>query len=225
MALPLAGTYRVRLYVTNLAGIESGVSATSDVEIIAIPSSRLHVQLVWDHPSNDQDLHLVNAGGDGRIFNGTHDCFWRQCNPACVTDPVFPCDVQAHWFTSDPVFTLGNPRLDIDDTNGLGPENINIDAPREGDYNIYVHYYGLVDPDNTPTQATVRLYLDGVLRHEFRRTLSRNDMWAVAQIQWAADNTVTVAPAVADGPGVVGTVRPIFAVTYPDGTDFGPAFP
>ena len=40
--------------------------------------------------------------------------------------------------------------LDIDDTSGLGPENINIDEPAPGRYRIYIHYYGLTDEEAVP---------------------------------------------------------------------------
>src|SRR5205814_1899484 len=69
MFLPLAGHYAVGLTVTNIDGIQSGDTPESHVEFDAIPHEKLHVQLVWDHPSNDQDLHmtLATSPGDDRV--------------------------------------------------------------------------------------------------------------------------------------------------------------
>ncbi len=71
----------------------------------------------------------------------------------------------------------------------------------------------------------MRIFIDGLLRNEFRRALNRNDMWAVARIDWAADGNATVSPAAADSSNVIGTVRQLNYLPGPDGFDFGPAFP
>jgi len=231
MYLPLAGTYQVRLHVTNDADIESGISTTSDVEVVALPDSRVHIQLVWDHPSNDQDLHVIYADGNEKPFHKTYDCFWRQCRPSCVEDedccvddPDAACPQPAWWFTDADLFDGPNPRLDIDDTNGLGPENINIDEPRAGRYRVFVHYYGLENPADVRTQVTIRLYIDGELRNEYKRALYKNDLWAVAELTWNADGSSDVRAATSDGENVIGSVQQLIYLPFPDGFDFGPVF-
>jgi hypothetical protein len=216
----LPGDYRVRLRVRNQDGVTSGIGATSDVTFTVVPQSRFHVQLVWDHPRNDMDLHLVYADGDPRVYHADYDCFWKQCHPGCTTEVPDPCDSPVHWFTDETIWEMGNPRLDIDDTNGLGPENINIDRPRPGTYHVYVHYYGLVQGDEGPTQVTVRLYLDGILRHEFRRVLNIDEMWAAAQIEWRLDEEPVVTPSSGDN-----AVQEINYLPFPQGYDFGTVFP
>jgi hypothetical protein len=132
--------------------------------------------------------------------------------------------VPVQWDVGADAFTGANPRLDIDDTNGLGPENTNIDAPAPGRYRVYVHYYGLTTPTSDPTEATVRLYLDGVQRGEFRRVLERNDLWRVAEIEWfdgASPNVTTPSP---DESGQVGQVRQMPSISYPTGESFGMTF-
>ena len=50
-----------------------------------------------------------------------------------------------------------NPRLNLDDTDGYGPENINIDEPIAGQsYTVGVHYFS--DDAMGPAQAYVKIY-------------------------------------------------------------------
>lgn len=220
MWLPVAGRYVVRLQVST-DGIQSGVSATSDVEFWAVPESRLHVELLWDDPQNDLDLHVTNVAAGDLVYSSTGDCYWKNCDMRCVNnDDCTP----VQWFSESAPLEEANPRLDIDDTNGLGPENINIDAPRPGEYRIYVHYYGLVEPIGGNTTATVRVYLDGILRAEMRRFLTRNDLWKVARITWNADDTATVTQATPDEPGKSGAVKSLQFAPYPGGHSFGGTF-
>src|SRR5690606_3764873 len=129
LLVPLAGEYTLRLRVTNAEGVTSGSSEDSDVTFQVVPSSRLHIQLVWDDPQNDQDLHLVkvNAEGDALVFHTTNDCYWGNCRPEYLADPTRD---RAIFFAEDEPGEGGNPRLDADASAGIGPENTNIDAPR-----------------------------------------------------------------------------------------------
>jgi uncharacterized protein YfaP (DUF2135 family) len=99
--------------------------------------------------------------------------------------------------------------MDIDDTNGLGPENINIDSPQAGTYRVVVHYYQ--DPDVSgpaPTRSTVRINVNGVQVAEYQRTLQEETMWTVADITWAGDGG-SVVPFASDAAGQVGTIAPL----------------
>lgn len=192
--LPLAGTYVVRLTVENVDGIKSGDTEQARVTITAVPGSRLHIQLVWDNANNDQDLHLVRLAQSGGVCGQPADCYW---------DNMFP-----QWFSSHVAGDGPNPRLDIDDTSGLGPENINIDDPAAESYRIYVHYYwdDSSSPDTAATRVTVRVFLDGVQAAEYRRTLSQHDVWAVADVTWGAGGG-SITPYASDVSGELGTVR------------------
>ena len=117
--IPLVGDYTVLLTVQNDNGVSSGVSEQAKVTFRASPESFLHVQLTWNHVANDQDLHLTHPSAGGHFCSFQGDCFYTNKEP--------------QWFDSDDAGKGPNPRLDIDDTNGLGPENINIDRPQEGD--------------------------------------------------------------------------------------------
>ena len=175
--IPIAGEYTVRLTVWNDSGIQSGVTEQSDVTVNAVPASMLHVQLVWDHPSNDQDLHMTHASANGHFCSTTLDCFFSNKQPV--------------WFSTHAAGEGPNPRLDKDDTNGLGPENVNIDRPTAGTYRVFAHYYPWVSA-GAPTVNTVRIYLSGVLRFAEQRTLtSEEQVWAVADIAWFNDGSET----------------------------------
>lgn len=192
--VPLAGHYVVRLTVQNVDGLTSLDNDAARVEFDAIPSERMHIQLVWDDASNDQDLHLTYANVDDRVCNEPYDCHWLN------KDPV--------WFGSYAAGVGPNPRLDIDDTNGLGPENINIDDPQPGTYRVYVHYYtDYTTGSVSATLNTLRIWLNGVQVAEYKRSLNAGKAtWAAVDITWFADNTGTVTPYPSDTAGQVGAV-------------------
>ena len=125
--VPIAGDYTVRLTVWDDSGRSSVATEQSDITFTALPESQVHVLLVWDHPSNDQDLHLTHVSANGHFCSTTKDCFFSNKQP--------------QWFSTHPAGEGPNPRLDLDDTNGLGPEIINIDEPAAGRYRIFTHYY------------------------------------------------------------------------------------
>ena len=122
-----------------------------------------------------------------------------------ITDEPWDCyffNQEPVWFSSDPVATGSNPRLDIDDTNGLGPENTNIDDPEPGTYRIAVHYWR----GSAPTRNTVRVFLNGLQVAEYRRTLNDQQKWLVADIKWGEGGTGTLTPYPSDVNGQIGTL-------------------
>lgn len=90
--------------------------------------------------------------------------------------------------------TSANPRLDIDDVTGWGPENISIDDPLPGRYRIVARLWAdgtnLVS-DKTPNTALttmVQIYLNGEpapvgahLTHDFTAPIT---YWKVADVIW-----------------------------------------
>lgn len=194
---PLAGDYVIKLEVQNRDGLRSGATEHSSVTIHVIPGSRLHIELTWDDPTNDQDLHFTHASVSDTLCSRS-DCYWTNCNANDANRPI--------WFNQDPAGVGANPRLDIDDTNGLGPENTNIDNPQPGTYRIYVHYWG--GSGSRATRDTIRIWLNGLLEAEYRRTLSSvNAVWAVADITWQANGVGIATPYPRDNPNEIGAVR------------------
>ena len=139
----LAGEYVGRLVVTNAEGVSS---PPCEAVLVAEPDAALWVEMFWEHPGDDMDLHLLAPGGTPRTSS---DCYFVNCVSG-VRD----------WGL--PGITIDNPSLDLDDIPGTGPENINIEEPESGVYTVFVHDY----PSSVwvhGNQVTVNIYLDGVL--------------------------------------------------------------
>jgi hypothetical protein len=175
------------LIVTDDLGLDSDPCTVS---IDAIPSNAIRIELTWDHPDSDLDLHLVLGSSPDPSFGFctcTNDCHYRDCG------------VMPDWFPSHPG---SNPRLDVDDRMGFGPENINIDGDgsdkyvEPADYVVMVHYYATNQQISTwPTtvsNATVRVYIYGLLAAELTQALkTQGDLWVAGTIHWPNQ---TVAP-------------------------------
>jgi len=193
----VAGKYVFRLKVWDTNGAESCYPATR--EITVIPDQAIHVELLWDTPADDDqsntgpdagadmDLHFAHQYASGLDFDGdgtpdpwfdpVYDCFWFNKNP--------------EWGSADPN-KPDNPSLDLDDTDGGGPENLNLVLPEDGrTYSVGVHYFsahgfGLSYP-------TVRIYIYGMLNFEVtlktakagqKSGMNEGDMWYVATVDW-----------------------------------------
>lgn len=81
----------------------------------------------------------------------------------------------------------GNPRsraggeLDVDDTDGYGPENYTIVTPPSGDYLIQVHYYS--DHGYGASNPQIRIFINEVQRAHFGpQRLLDEQIWNVARV-------------------------------------------
>lgn len=174
--LDVAGTFVVRLTVTDSNGAVSQNDAR--VTLNAVPTEGLHIQLSWSSPENDIDLHLGRSNSPN--WCSTDDCYYGNCATE-ITRPNW--DGQSG--------RTGDPSLDIDDLNGFGPENINIEAPVNGSYVIGVHAYGSANFD--PTDVTVKIFVGGALADEIHGHLDRQDQfWEAARID--VNGTTTIVP-------------------------------
>ena len=158
-----AGDYEVRVTVTDTQGLSDSERMTFS----ATPWQGLHIELSWDTAESDVDLHLLNASQSASFYQAPWDCHYA--NPA------------PEW--GDAGYQPDNPRLDIDDTTGWGPENINIPEPKTAAYEIDVHYYS--DDQMGPTTARIRVYLSGELVYEDEAYLTQTGkVWRVGKINW-----------------------------------------
>jgi len=117
------GTYRISLVVID---DEEAASTPAIAVIQAVPPSDLSIDLEWNDTRADLDLHLISP--DGLYFDMVGDCFSWNPNP--------------DW--GDPDLATDNPMLDGDaDGEGSAPyrEGITLEAPPNGDYEVWVHYY------------------------------------------------------------------------------------
>ncbi|WP_168210668.1 choice-of-anchor D domain-containing protein [Persicimonas caeni] len=180
--LDLAGEYEIELKVYD----DQGAASCGDpaiITIIAVPEDDVHVQLVWDTPSDpdqtdtfgtDLDLHYLHP--NGRWDDPPWDIFWR--NP------------QADWGTQGS--GADDPSLDIDDTDGAGPENINHSGLENLTYKTGVYYYS----DNTlgASYATLRVYVRGQLELEIENKYMprTGSFWDAAIITWPSANVTNI---------------------------------
>ena len=191
--LDLAGVYVIELQVFDDQGLPGCAAARVVVE--AIPRADVHVQLVWDTPGDpdqddegfaagaDLDLHVLHPLGDW--FDLPFDCFYGNPNP--------------DW--ARPGRGDDDPSLDRDDTDGAGPENINLSQPEQGRvYRVGVHYFN--DHGYGPTMATVRLFVQGRLAMELanRRLPATDAFWDVLTITWPGGAVHTVDRVVGQAP-------------------------
>ena len=164
----IAGTYTAHLVVVTSDG---RVSEPCEVELDVIPSEELWIEMIWSHSGDDMDLHLLSPGGQ---LETDSDCYYVNC--------VDEWQATLDWGTRGD--SIGDPHLDLDYIDGHGPENINIQVPEDGVYEVVVHHY----PGSVRTEAnevTVKIYLLGELHWEGTRTIQGEDRYVpFAQVSW-----------------------------------------
>lgn len=160
----IAGVYELMVTVTD----DDGMTATCRVRVNAGNVDGLRVEMFWDTDGTDQDTHLMRP--EGRTWGTNDACYYANCQSGGLEWGAPGVD--------------DNPRLDIDDTDGFGPENINITTPYNGTYRVGVHAF------RGSGRVTVRIYCGGSTttpRQTFgpvqlRDTGGSNDFWRVADV-------------------------------------------
>jgi len=171
----LAGDYRFTLQVTD----DESLSARCTFDVQAVAEEGLRVEMFWDTQDTDMDLHLLSPVAKRWFDEDTsQDCFYSNCAGSSL-----------NW--SNPATDTDDPHLDIDDTDGFGPENINVDRPAAGVYRVGVHAYSGI-----AGKVTVRLYCGGS-RLEPRATLGpialeQDEVWKVADVEIGTDGRCQV---------------------------------
>lgn len=183
----VAGDYVLQLTVTD----DTGETDTCDVRVRAIPSEGLRVEVFWNAPDrscdelgtrpcddSDVDTHLLRPGTE-TWFNSAGDCHYANC--------ISARGAILEWGAPGPD---DNPHLDLDDVEGFGPENINVDRPQPGTYRVGVHLYDGADIGRA--SVTVNIYcgtrsmpdrtFGPVLLNE-AGTSAANPFWRVADVE------------------------------------------
>lgn len=142
-----------------LAGVQSTDGQLFTSTPITVKSNALnntyHARITWDKNDTDVDLHFSWSGGS--------ECFYSNKTPT--------------WGGS----AATSPRLDVDDTNGFGPENITIGAlPGPGTYRLWVYYYS--DHDKGGTNVNAAIYKDGVPIYSSSRYMSNHESWTLIEL-------------------------------------------
>ncbi|MBR56899.1 MAG: hypothetical protein CMH54_02450 [Myxococcales bacterium] len=201
-ALNTAGVYRFRLDVEDSAGNVSCLPAYR--EITVIPDEAIHVELTWETPGDtdpfdgfgsDMDLHFVHIQGANAADN-PYDYFPPPSGDG-LADGYFDPTWDAHYWWNSGITVIPDwgtlavegdtPTLDRDDTDGTGPENLNLNLPEDGiNYRIGVHYR--YDNEFGPSTPTVRVYIYGVLTETIVGCpMTSCSLWDVGIIAWPND--------------------------------------
>lgn len=135
--------------------------------------------------TSEQDLD--KDGKPDGWFDTKFDCFWFNAHP--------------NWADYAPNVD-DDPGLDRDDTDGAGPENLNLNIPENTRYRVGVHYW--LNHEYGPAFATVRLYIKSVLVLEIADVkMVEHDMWNVLTIDWPSGDVKVVAdPKGGSGPWI-----------------------
>ncbi len=148
-AVLASGDNTLQAFVRTTDGTEYSSSPIT-VKSLAV-NNTYHIRITWDKNETDVDVHFTWSGGS--------TCYWSNPSPT--------------WNDA-----ATSPRLDVDDTDGYGPENITIDAlPGPGSYSIFVHYYSA--NDNGPTTVTASVFKDGLSIFSESKTLSDGENWTL----------------------------------------------
>ena len=175
LLLDQAGLYRLSLEVTD----DGGETSACEVWVEAAAVRDIRITVVWDTPADpdqsdtgfgagsDVDVHLLHPLGDW--FCSPRDCYYANPNPDWGV-PFDPSD--------DPV-------LDIDDTDGAGPEVMLLHHPEDNRvYRVGVHYFN--DHGYGPSFVTVDIYVRGIRRFQLanKRMAGTDAFWDLATIAW-----------------------------------------
>jgi len=172
----------------DIAEPDSGPDATPDIEPDSPPTptcpnppvAPIYLELTWDTPGADLDLHLVHPFASGLDIDGdgTDDGWF---------DSTFDCS----WVNEHPTWISGGPRF-TESLDGSCPETIKWDnpSPNEGlTFKVGIHYWD--DLDQGSATPTLRIYINQELRLEVDDVqLNEGDFFEVATIDWPS-GTVT----------------------------------
>ncbi len=187
-----AGDYEFCLEVFDDEGRKS--CHPSCVTVSVVVEASIHVELLWKTPADPDETDTGPAAGANMDLHFAHPKAYgpdRDCDN--VPDPWFSVPFDVFWFNPKPKWHA-NPKaptaawLDVDDTDGAGPENIVLDDPqgqvsKPMAYDIGVHYRN--DHGFQTSYATVNVYILGVLALQISKVkMNVLDMWHVGRINW-----------------------------------------
>ncbi len=193
----IVGEYIFRLKVWDALGTES--CSQAEYTVLVTSDEAIRVELLWNTPADpnqsdtgfdafmnsagtDLDLHFLHPTAATRWFDQSRDCFWFNPTP--------------NWGGAG---AADNPSLDRDDTDGGGPENLNLSTPEFGaTYRVGVDYWD--DWGYGMSETTIRVYIYGQRRFQWERVpMNMHDLWDVATIKWP-DQSVTGITTPSNGP-------------------------
>jgi len=176
----LAGEYVGFLVVTN----ELGDTGSCEATLESIPAENLWVEMYWMTAPDDMDLHLLNTPNWMSAIETNNDCYYLNCTPTSWWGSV-------NWGSAG---DLDDPHLDLDDIQGTGPENINIQQPQPWVYTVVVHdYTGSTADTYGDNEVTVNVYVTGTLQWTDTKTISGDGSYTpFCHIDWAGMSIISL---------------------------------
>ena len=221
----LSGDYTVTMTVTDGAGVKS---TCTFVQHVSAPGVRF--EMCWDKTGSiDLDLHVHRPSSTTDFFkkaggaDSTDDCNYKNCKGSASAasapnwgygnSPIAECAGGPEGVLWSLLGFCRNPRLDIDNIVSVGvPENVNIDAPKNGEkFRALVHYYS----GSTLTHPLVNVYCAGRLKATYGQApdlvpgFMTGGQWAAGDMWRVADVTAIVDPSGVTTDCTVGAIHPI----------------
>ena len=185
----VAGEYCFTLDVFDAAGAKSTDCQVTSVCVLVVPQDCLHIELLWTTPADpDQTDSGPQAGADLDLHFASELAQSPDLDCDNTPDPWFSNPYDTYWFNPNPNWGSfdpaadDDPSLDLDDTDGAGPENLNLGCKAEsGQYPLGVHYWN--DHGYGVSFATIRIYVSGTLAVQITDVkLKPLDMWYVGKV-------------------------------------------
>jgi len=204
----LQGEYVLELEVRD----DRGNIGRCQTRLITQSSDGLRIEMVWnvnaERDKSDVDLHLLKAPGAQWFDSGSDgdDCYFSNCK-VCDTYDEAECRAQIAEYNANPnqppppqvqwtaPLSADDPRLDLDDVEGRGPENLNINQPRDATYRLGVHYWD--DDGFGASTVTVRVFCGQMVTQQFGPLVlqpegqagsDNTEFWEVADIRWQGNS-------------------------------------
>ena len=184
------GVQRVTASATGYYNYSRYISVSTSVTILNITLSPvftgegLRLVLNWDELPEDMDIHLLTPEIDGKPYEVFYKYKGSQNTPPYAV-------------------------LDIDDTNGIGPETITVYSLVDGTYRCYVDKYS-EDTAITSSNGVVQVYGTSGLMHTINvPTTGTGEYWYVCDIDGATGDVTIVNTLQSDPPGLMSVNQPL----------------
>lgn len=219
----IAGDYTYCLDVCDNSHCsnDEACHTTACKKVTVIPDQAIHCELTWTTPGDkDPNDEGPDAGADMDLHFAHPFASGPDIDADGQPDPWFDIPYDCFWFNGKPDWESMNPnakddpRLDRDDTDGWGPENVNLDVPVDGRvYHVGAHFWD--DHGYGYSNARVKCYIWGQLvfdvdQKDSDTRMYKCDMWDVATIEWPAGAVHKVTKADGSFKITAGYINPAF---------------
>jgi len=185
IVIDLSGHYRVCVELCEVDGAcssDSSCEGNPCVDIEVVQPGDLYIELLWDHPGAKAKMHYLRSGaafGDDTSDFPGGDCFYANRDPDyCIEGDD----------SDNPNMSYNSPQHTLDAIASTA-RNLFHDNPCDDTYRLWVGFEGVPNEDSE-TEATIRIHMDGELITESSRSLrvARSDhqptYWKPGSIKW-----------------------------------------